>query len=231
MEPLSSPTRRRGPARRLDEAAVVAAALAVLDEGGPPALSVRSVAARLGLQPNALYTYVADRAALERAVAEAVLGTADVAVLRDATLPPRDRIAAYAHRLRATLLAHPGVAPLLLSAPMDGPAALLVGELLLATLAEAGLEPDEAARATYLLIVLVVGAVALEVAETDGRAPLPPQDARIAGRRAAMAAIPAEALPRTAAALDVIAAWIGSDQLDWMIERTLDGILSRPVPR
>ncbi|MFN8621515.1 MAG: TetR/AcrR family transcriptional regulator C-terminal domain-containing protein [Chloroflexota bacterium] len=120
---------------------MVAAALAVLDEGGPQALSVRSVAARLGLQPNALYTYVADRAALERAVAEAVLGTADVDVLHDPALPPRARITAYAHRLRTTLLAHPGVAPLLLSAPMDGPAALLVGELLLGTLADAGLSP------------------------------------------------------------------------------------------
>ncbi|MFN8624047.1 MAG: TetR/AcrR family transcriptional regulator C-terminal domain-containing protein [Chloroflexota bacterium] len=231
MEPLSTPTRRRGPSRRLDESAVVAAALAVLDEGGPQALSVRSVAARLGLQPNALYTYVADRAALERAVAEAVLGTADVDVLHDPALPPRARITAYAHRLRTTLLAHPGVAPLLLSAPMDGPAALLVGELLLGTLADAGLSPDDAARATYLLIVLLVGSVALEVAETDGRAPLPPEEARIAGRRAAMAAIPADALPRTAAAADVMAAWIGTDQLDWMLERTLDGILSRPAPR
>jgi TetR/AcrR family transcriptional regulator, tetracycline repressor protein len=154
-------------------------------------------------------------------------------VLRNPTLAPRRRITSYAHRLRATLLAHPGVAPLLLSAPMDGPAALLVGELLLATLADAGLAPDDAARATYLLIVLLVGAVALEVAETDGRAPLPPEDARIAGRRAAMSAVPPDALPRTSAAVDVIAAWIGTDQLDWMLERTLDGILSRgrPAPR
>ncbi|MFN8621516.1 MAG: hypothetical protein U0869_12300 [Chloroflexota bacterium] len=79
--------------------------------------------------------------------------------------------------------------------------------------------------------MLLVGSVALEVAETDGRAPLPPEEARIAGRRAAMAAIPADALPRTAAAADVMAAWIGTDQLDWMLERTLDGILSRPAPR
>ncbi len=217
MEPLSTPTRRRGPARRLDEAAVVAAALAVLDEGGPSALSVRAVAARLGLQPNALYTYVADRAALERAVAEAVLSTADPGVLADPFQPPRARITAYAHRLRAALLADPGVAPLLMTAPMDGPAALLVGELLLATLAEAGLAPDDAARAAYLLIVLVVGAVALEAAETDGRAPLPSEADRIAGRRTAMAAIPPEALPRTAAAADRIAAWIGTDPLDWML--------------
>lgn len=37
---------------------------------GPSALSLRSVAATLGLAPNALYRYFADRAALEAALAE-----------------------------------------------------------------------------------------------------------------------------------------------------------------
>jgi AcrR family transcriptional regulator len=221
---------RRGSGRRLDEARVVAAALAILDEGGPGALSIRSVAARLAVLPNALYTYVADRAALERAVAEQVLGGADTALLADPTRPPRDRLRAYAVELRRAVLRHPGSAPLLLSAPMDGPTAVAIGEGLLAALADAGLEPDEAARATYLLIVTVIGGVALEVAETDGRAPLAPESERVAARRAALDAVPADALPRTAAAVDMIAAWIGAEQADWMVERVLDGILSRVAP-
>lgn len=222
---------RRGPGRRLDETRVVDAALAVLDEGGASALSVRAVAGRLGVLPNALYTYVADRAALERAVAERLLAGADLTLLADPAIPPRDRIRAYALALRATLLAHPGGAALLMTAPMDGPTALQAGEQLLGALAEAGLSGDEAARGVYLLIVTVVGAVALEVAETDGRAPIAPEADRIAGRRAAMHEVPADWLPRTAAAADTIAAWIGADQLAWMVDRVLDGLLGPGVSR
>ena len=60
--------RRRGPKRSLTLDQVVDAALDVVDEGGPSALSVRAVAACLGVLPNALYTYVHSRAALEREV-------------------------------------------------------------------------------------------------------------------------------------------------------------------
>jgi AcrR family transcriptional regulator len=223
---------RRGPGRRLDEARVVDAAIALLDEGGPAALSIRAVAGRLGVLPNALYTYVADRAALERAVAERLLAGADPAVLGDVTRTPRERMTAYARALRATLLTHPGGAALLMTAPMDGPTALLVGELLMGALEEAGCPPADAARATYLLIVTVIGAVALEVAETDGRAPIALEADRIAARRAGLTRVLPEALPHTAAAADTIAAWIGADQFDWMVRRVLDGILgtNRPEP-
>jgi AcrR family transcriptional regulator len=117
----------------LDAARVVDAAIALLDEGGPGALSIRSVAARLGVLPNALYTYVADRAALERAVAERLIAGADPGLLVDLAVAPRTRITAYARSLRTTLLAHPGGASLLMTAPMDGPTAVLVGELLMRT--------------------------------------------------------------------------------------------------
>lgn len=86
---------------------------------------------------------------------------------------------------------------------------------------------ERPARQARRLIVGVVGAVALEVAETDGRAPIAAEADRIAGRRSAMAAIPAAVLPRTAAAADTIAAWVGTEQFDWMLERVLDGLLGR----
>jgi TetR/AcrR family transcriptional regulator, tetracycline repressor protein len=229
MSDLSIPRRRRGPARSLDLDRIVDEALVLLDGAGPGAMSIRAVAVRLGVRPNALYTYVVDRAGLERAVAERVLSGSDLSLLSAPGVAWRDRLREYALALRATLLAHPGAPALLMSAPMDGPTAVLIGELVLAALEEGGVDPTVATRATYLLIVLVIGSAALEVAETDGRAPLPDEQVRIAARRTALGAIDPAMLPRTAAAVDVMATWIGEEQLRWSLETVLDAIAGRSV--
>ncbi|HZB21883.1 MAG TPA: helix-turn-helix domain-containing protein, partial [Blastococcus sp.] len=54
---------RRGPRRALTEDEILDAALGLLDEGGPDAASVRGIAARVGVAPNAVYTYFPDKAA------------------------------------------------------------------------------------------------------------------------------------------------------------------------
>ncbi len=218
------PKARRGPKRSLDLTAVVDAALAVVDEGGPDALSVRAVAGRLGVNPNALYTYVASRAALEREIVERVLGDADAGLLSAPGRTWRERVLDYGVSLRSALLRHPAVARLMMTAPMDGPTALLVGERLIGTITDGGLAPDDAARATYALIVQVLGAVALEVAETDGRPPLPPEGQRIAERRGTLEWLDAADWPMTAATRDVAAQWISTEQFIWATERLLDGI-------
>jgi len=222
---------RRGPRRSLDVEQVVDAAVAVVDEGGPDALSVRAVAGRLGLNPNALYTYVPSRAALEKVVVERVLGESDRGLLAGQAERWRQRIASYAGSLRAALLTHPGAARLLMTAPMDGPNALQVGEGLMGALVDAGLSDDDAARACYSIIVQVLGAVALEVAETDGRPPLAPEADRVAGRREALTGFDAECWPHTAAAIDVMAQWISTEQFDWSLARLLDGLAGAAAVR
>jgi TetR/AcrR family tetracycline transcriptional repressor len=215
---------RRGPRRSLDLPQVIDAALRVVDDGGPDALSVRAVAARLSVNPNALYTYVASRAALEREIVERVLGESDLARLERDDLSWRQRVLGYAISLRLELLRHPGVARLMMTAPMDGPTALLVGERLIGALVDGGLAPDDAARATYALIVQVLGSVALEVAETDGKPPLPPEPDRIAGRLAVLQWLDAAQWPMTATTTAVAAQWISTEQFTWSVERLLDGI-------
>ncbi len=224
------PAGRRGPRRSLGLTQVVDAALDVVDEGGPDALSVRAVAAALGVRPNALYTYVASRAALEREIVERVLGDSDTTLL-DGEGPWQQRILEYATSLRTALLCHPGAARLLMTAPMDGPTALLVGERLIAAIVDGGLSATEASRASYALIVQVLGSVALEVAETDGRPPLPPEQDRVAGRLAALEWLDAEQWPMTAATKEVTAGWISTEQFIWSVQRLLAGIAtgwSRP---
>ncbi|HEU4998571.1 MAG TPA: TetR/AcrR family transcriptional regulator C-terminal domain-containing protein [Lapillicoccus sp.] len=220
-----SPTpRRRGPKRSLTLDQVVDAALEVVDEGGPTALSIRSVATRLGVLPNALYTYVESRAALERELVERVLAESDIALLATPDRAWRTRILDYALSLRTTMLQHPAVALLIMTAPMDGPAALLVGERLIDAFTEGGLSPEDASRSSYALMVQVLGFLALEVAETEARPPLPAEALRVQGRRAALDFLDDADWPMTAATRDVTAQWITTQQFTWSVERLLDGI-------
>ena len=216
--------RRRGPKRSLTVDQVVDAALDVVDEGGPSALSVRAVAARLGVLPNALYTYVDSRAALERELVERVLAESDIDLLAARDTDWRTRILGYALALRSTMLRHPAVALLIMTAPMDGPSALLVGERLIEAFTEAGLEPADASRASYALMVQVLGFLALEVAETEARPPLPEEGQRVAERRAALDFLDGKDWPMTTATRDVTAQWITTDQFIWAVNALLDGV-------
>jgi AcrR family transcriptional regulator len=55
---------------KTDRNAILSAALDELSSGGIRNLSLRNIAATLGLAPNALYRYFSDRAALEAALAD-----------------------------------------------------------------------------------------------------------------------------------------------------------------
>jgi AcrR family transcriptional regulator len=213
----------------LTEGEILDAALALLDEGGVDAASLRGIAGRVGVAPNAVYTYFPDKAAVFDALVERLLGEVDHDVFADRERPWRERVEALALDLRAHLSAHPGAVGLMLGSPMDGPAALALNERLLELLADAGLGQTDAARASYLLIVHVFGSIALEVA--DARAPgrLAPESDRIAGRRLTYSATPADDFPRSAAAAATMAGYISTDQYLWGLRRVLDGIAARVV--
>lgn len=111
-------TRPRGrPARgqgvTLD--AILDAALALLDEAGDAGLTMRALAARLGVTPMSLYHHVSDRAGLLRALSDRVYGDvlheadepADgVAALRTLLTRYYDRVVAHP-RLTLAIFAEP----------------------------------------------------------------------------------------------------------------------------
>jgi AcrR family transcriptional regulator len=222
-----APTRRRGPRRALTEDEILDAALSLLDEGGPDAASVRGIAARVGVAPNAVYTYFPDKAAVIKALVERLLGEVDHDVFADRSRPWRERVEALALDLRVHLSSHPGAVSLMIGGPMDGPHALALNERLLELLADAGLDRVEAARASYLLIVYVFGSLALEVADEREPGPLPPEADRMATRRTTLSATPPDSFPRSAAAVPTMAGYISSDQYMWGLRRILDGISAR----
>src|SRR3712207_9576126 len=85
---------RRGRRRSLSEEDFLDAALALLDAGGADAMSVRAVATRVGVAPNAVYTYFPDKAAVVRALGERVIGEVDSGVTGDRSRPWRERVVA-----------------------------------------------------------------------------------------------------------------------------------------
>jgi AcrR family transcriptional regulator len=221
---------RPGPRRALTEDEILDAALSLLDDGGAVAASVRGIAAKVGVAPNAVYTYFPDKAAVVKALVERLLGEVDHGVFADRAQPWRHRVESLAVELRARLTAHPGAVSLMIGGPMDGPHALALNERLLELLADAGLEPADAARAAYLLIVYVFGSIALEAAAHHQPGPLPPESERIALRQRAFAATPADRYPRAAAAAATLAGYISTEQYIWGLHRVLDGITTTTTP-
>jgi AcrR family transcriptional regulator len=229
VETRAEPARRRrpGPRRALTEDEILDAALGLLDDGGANAASIRGIAAKVGVAPNAVYTYFPDKAAVVKALVERLLGEVDHDVFADRSRPWPERVEALALDLRAHLSAHPGAVGLMIGGPMDGPHALALNERLLELLADAGLDRTQAARASYLLIVYVFGSIALEVADVHQAGPLPPESERIATRRVALSATPVDHFPRSAAAAETMADFISTEQYLWGLRRILDGITAR----
>lgn len=220
---------RPGPQRTLTPEQLLDAAQELLAERGAAAVSIRGIAGRVGVAPNAVYTYFPDKAAVLGALVDRVLGRLSGDRFGDPTAPWQDRIRSLALALRSELLADPGVVQLMGGVPLNGPNALEVGESLLEVLAAAGLDDVAAARASYLLTVYVLGAVALEVAELEQPGPPPPEDERVAVRAVGFAEVPAEHYPRSAAVADTMASYITTEQFRWGLDRILDGLVQAPA--
>jgi AcrR family transcriptional regulator len=219
------PQRRRpGPKGTLSDQTILDAAQSLLSSGGAGAVTVRGIAAQLGVAPNAVYTYFRGKAAVLRALVERLLSEVNLDGLTDRTRPWRQRLQSLAVEFRTHLLSHPGAVNLLLSGPMDGPNALALGEQLLEAFADAGLSPDDAARASHLLITYVLGSTALEAAELEHSAPPPPEDQRVATRLVGFTAVPSDRYPRTAATAATMARYITTEQFIWGLARILDGL-------
>ena len=92
--------------RTARRAQIVAAAQALLEEGGPDAVTMRAVADRVGVRAPSLYKHFADKDQLESAlVAEAFRQTAQV--FTDATADQKQPLASLGAAYRGWALEHP----------------------------------------------------------------------------------------------------------------------------
>src|SRR5262245_9849317 len=155
--------------RELSGGAIQAAALDLVDEQGYAALSMRNLAARLGVQAASLYYHVPNRAALLRLIADHI--AVGVSSRLDAAQDWRTLLTDLAHGLRRSLGGHPGAA--LIVATQDVSPEVwepMVPPLLASMHAALDITDEAAFFLTQALYVLVVG---LALAEF-GDAPEPP---------------------------------------------------------
>src|ERR1700753_2724570 len=103
---------------------VLDAAVALVDRDGLDGLSRRKLGAALGVEAMTVYHYVPNKAALLDGLVEWVLQHSGTASAPADGLSWDRLLRRYGQTLRSTLLAHPGVLPLLLSRPAVTPQTL-----------------------------------------------------------------------------------------------------------
>ncbi|MFJ5924016.1 TetR/AcrR family transcriptional regulator [Kitasatospora sp. NPDC092948] len=143
----------------LTRQSLAAAALHVLERDGLAGLSMRKVAAEVGVKAASLYWHVRNK--------EELLDLLTDALLADAELPPRegtwrDQFLEYGRAYRALLLAKRDAAKVVAGRLTPGPHILAVLEDQLDRLREAGFADADAAMASYLLSAYVQGFVLQE---------------------------------------------------------------------
>jgi AcrR family transcriptional regulator len=134
---------------------VVAQALTVIAQDGVGALTMRTLATHLGVVPGALYRHVRNKEQLHDLVLDGVLAEVDTDL--DPSLSWTKQLTVLAHRLRAVLEAHPGIAGLLQLRDPLGPHSLAVAEAFLAPLRGAGFGDHQAGLAFFLIVDYTTG--------------------------------------------------------------------------
>ncbi|MER6913549.1 TetR/AcrR family transcriptional regulator [Streptomyces sp. NPDC000594] len=153
---------RRGASARtpLSRERVIRAAVAVADEKGTAALTMRAIAESLGVEAMSLYHHVTNREDILDGMVDAVFGEID--------LPPRDLEwrSAMRHRAasaRAVLRSHRWAVPLMDSRSRPGPATLRHHDAVIGTLRAGGFSVRMAAHAVSLIDSYLYGFVIQEV--------------------------------------------------------------------
>ena len=152
---FSPPDAGDRPRRALTRERVVAEALTVISTDGAGTLSMRALATRLGVVPAALYRHVRSKEQLRDLVVDGVL--AEIDCQPGHALTWAEQVKVLAHRLRAVLEDHPGIAGLLKTRDPLGPHSLALAEAFLTPLQAAGLPQRETALAFSLIYDYTLG--------------------------------------------------------------------------
>lgn len=133
---------------------VIQAAVALADADGVEGLTIRKLAAELGVKPMTIYYYVPTKEAI-------VDGMVDL-VFSEIALPPTDTDWKTAMRQRSTsarsvLAAHPWATPLMESRRTPGPATLRHHDAVIGCLRAGGLSIEMTAHAYALIDAFVYG--------------------------------------------------------------------------
>jgi AcrR family transcriptional regulator len=149
----------------LSRGSILDAGLELLDEGGPAALSMRSLAQKLGVTATAIYYHYSGRDELLESVVDRVCSRIIDPVPADG--PWDDRLRALMDGLVDEACAHPAVATWTITTYARKRPVLRIHELILAILHQAGFDPETAMQVKGALLRYCVGHLTLRAA-ADG---------------------------------------------------------------
>lgn len=153
-------TPRRTPGRRagLGREQVLVAARELLTERGSAGLTMRALAARLGVAPNALYSHVADKTELVDLVLDDVLGGVPLPDEGTTAADPVGAVRAVMLASYDVLVTHADLMPHFLARQgARGERAVQLGVVTLDALAHAGITGQQGGDALRVLIVHTIG--------------------------------------------------------------------------
>jgi AcrR family transcriptional regulator len=153
----------------LTRSAIARTALAILDEEGAAALTVRRLAARLGVQSPSLYNHVRSKNEILDAVTEIIGEEIETACLDDPDW--RRGMAAFARSYRQAFRAHPEALALAARRAVETHPALTVYDAALGALLRAGWSAERALQLLASIEYLVLGSALVPFTSGFVRAP------------------------------------------------------------
>jgi AcrR family transcriptional regulator len=212
-------TQSTSPAGRapLTRERVLRAAIAIADERGSGAVTMRAIASQLGVEAMSLYNHVANKDEILDGMIDLVVEEVelpeDVADWREAMR----RRAVSAHGVFSR---HPWASALIDSRPSAGPARLRYFDWVLGTLVDAGFSYDAAARCFSVLDSYIYGFGRQQMALADGGAPTEEM------AEALLEFIPPDIYPHVhrMATLAMTRAYDAEADFDFGLEIILDGL-------
>ena len=152
------PGRPRAGNEKLSRERILRAALQLVDEHGVDALSMRRLAADLGVDPMAIYHHLPGKHAILAGVTANVFGELRIPALAGA--PWQDHVRAFARAYHDLARAHANLVLYLVTDPTAGGSAILAAnEVLYAALTQTGLSPRMIVRAADVVVDYLHGFV------------------------------------------------------------------------
>jgi AcrR family transcriptional regulator len=223
-------TRDRPAKAPLSEDAVVDAALAILKSDGLEAVTMRRVAAALDTGAASLYVYVSGREGLLQAMLDRVTAT----IKLEAPDPShwRAQLHSLLQRMHQALVAHPGIAAMTLVDSPTTESVLRLTENLLGILLAGGLDPQDAAWACDIFVMLVT-AVAREddVRRPRGHSDDGARQDQVDEIYKTFAGLPPDRFPLLAAHAAQMVAGDGDERFRFVIDVVIDGVVARAARR
>jgi AcrR family transcriptional regulator len=227
------PAQERGAARRaprersLSRAAIVDAALSIVDSEGLDALTMRTVAHALGTGAASLYAHVSSKDELVELLIERVIGEVR---FEDAPDPERwvEQLQAIAGDMRRVWARHRDLARASFARIPLGENALRGSEWMIAVMRAGGL-PDRVVGLGCDLLALYIGAAAYEESLYPATGATPEQIAEfVGGLRDYFAALPEDRFPNIVALAGALTDGDGDERFAFGLEVLIRGLAAMP---